>query len=145
MKASEVIAGLPAKAETFEVRVANGEVGSVPLMFRYPASADEYAGLRVSARKFARMVRDRAPDAWKPYLPLSEEMAAACWWVHALGVDPTWSQMDVLMATRDAPALIPFLHTSIMTAIGATVARLETEEIESLGEPSEPTCSDATT
>lgn len=140
MRAADVLAATKSEETTFGVRVR----GVGELQFRYPASADEYNALRVAALRWVKAASTRPAPHWKPYLPLSDETLGQCFWVRALGVDPQWSEVEVLQATTQAPALIPLLYAQVMQRIGETVMTLEVEDIEGLGEPSESTSSDAT-
>lgn len=135
MKVTDVLAATKSDRTTFGVRVR----GVGELTFRYPGSADEYNALRIAAIRWVKAVTTRPAPHWQPYLPLSEDTLGQCFWVRALGVDPKWSETDVLMATHDAPALIPLLYAHVMQRIGETVMMMEADEIEGLGETSEPT------
>jgi len=117
------------------------------LKFRRPTNASEFHQLGAEARPFARRCATGSgvhPD-WAQYLPITEDVAIACYWVHKLGVDPAWTIPEALALAASCGATVNYLFAQLSQAMATQVVADETEALDALGEDSQPTPSGETT
>lgn len=114
------------------------------LTFRRCEDATEFANIAAKARQFARQLkagRD-VPASWAEYLVHDEGTYARCYWLHALGINPTWSQLDTLMLATQGGSALGMIYGQLEQGLAEHVVATEEANLTQLGEGSEPTPGD---
>jgi hypothetical protein len=141
--ADDLLAAFAQEPErTFEVALKGG----LSVTFRAPADAVEFYRLGKLAARFAKLIAGgAAPAEMRPWLPVPVDIATMAYWVSALAVDPTFSQVQALKLAKTCGPLLNYLYGEILTDVGKAVADGEAEAIDQAGEGCAPTATGATT
>lgn len=114
------------------------------LVFRRCEDATEFANIGAKARQFARQLkagRD-VPASWAEFLVHDEGTYAKCFWIHALGTNPTWSQLETLMLATHGGSALEMIYGQLVQGLAQHVVADEEANLTELGEGSEPTSGD---
>jgi hypothetical protein len=127
-------------AEEHEARLAGG----VTVRFRGLVDATDMLRIARDAGKFANRCQTNPLPDWKPYLPADEQVCRMAWEMHARMIDPPMTAQDALQLAKQRGAAFTMLYAEMQKGIGDW-ANAEAEELDRLGESSEPTATGAHT
>lgn len=113
------------------------------MAFRRPADITEFTNLGAAARKFAQKLAKGVgiPESWAEYTGLDEEGYLAVYWVSALSIEPLTQLACLKAAHCDNAAAFKGLYTQVQVALAQDLIAEEVQELDDLGEGSEPTSS----
>ena len=116
---------------TFEVPLSNG----TKVVFRSIRKRQEMQEIIKKGKTlFKNTQGDAAPKKWRPFLPITPEIALEIAYVSTLSVDPHLSHLDCLELVKDYANVWALLYGSIMERVSLVVGETETEEWEETGE-----------
>lgn len=112
---------------TFEIPLGDNAEGLPEVMVvRNPKGAEGMIALRKKAKKFFEMCGSkRCPEAWKPFLPISEETAFMVCEITSMVVSPPFTDVEALELARDCGPFLAMIHGSILLNVAKTLPLIE--------------------
>jgi hypothetical protein len=141
MNVADLIEKYAPEAAEFEVMLDGGEV------FKFTAiqSFASLMQMKENGAKFLRTLRsDKCPPALAQFRDVDQVAASTAFYMHAVCIEPKWSQADWLNLATKAAWVFETLYQRMNTGQVRVQIEAEVDEVERLGESSSGTSGGAT-
>lgn len=118
------------EAETFTFTVGKG---GHKLTARHITDADSLNKIFRRAAKLSKRNASNVPPAWRPYLPISEEVAQGMAFMEVMLIDPKWGHLDMLRLARDAGGYFLSIMAELKAQALGNLVGQAVEEIDDEG------------